>query len=79
MSVRNCPVCGRIFEDMEAQEVCASCFPEYENELRKVKDYLCKHPNSSAWEVSEETGVSINKLKRYLQNERLVISEKTSL
>lgn len=77
MSVRNCPICNRIFEDMGVQEVCADCFQEYENELQKVKNYLYLHPNSSVWEVSEATGVSINKLKRYLEDERLVAIEKS--
>ncbi|MHB1392762.1 MAG: hypothetical protein ACYCYE_06725 [Clostridia bacterium] len=79
MAVRNCPYCSRIFEDMGVQEVCASCFTENESELRKVKDYLYLHPNNSIVEVSEATGVSIQKLKRFLQNERLISIEKTSL
>ncbi len=79
MSVRNCPICGRIFEDMGVQEVCASCFTENEGELRKVKEYLYLHPNNSIVEVSEATGVSIQKLKRFLQNERLISIEKPSL
>lgn len=79
MSVRNCPICNRIFEDMGVQEVCANCFAENETELKKVKDYLYLHPNNSIVEVSEATGVSIQKLKRFLQNERLISVEKSSL
>lgn len=79
MAVRNCPLCSRIFEDMGVQEVCPNCFTENESELRKVKDYLYLHPNNSIVEVSEATGVSIQKLKRFLQNERLIAVEKTSL
>ncbi|KUO71132.1 MAG: hypothetical protein APF77_23770 [Clostridia bacterium BRH_c25] len=76
MSVKNCPICGRIFEDGGVNEVCASCFIENENEIRKVKDYLYENPNNSIAEVSEATGISIRKLKRFLQNERLVSVEK---
>jgi hypothetical protein len=76
MSARNCPLCGRIFEDMGIQEVCASCFAENESELKKVKDYVYLHPNNSIIEVSEATGVSIEKLKRFLKNERLIAVEK---
>lgn len=79
MSVRNCPICNRIFEDMGVHEVCSDCFAENEKELKKVKDYLYLYPNSSIVSVSEATGVSIQKLKRFLQNERLVSIEKTSL
>ncbi|HYF82191.1 MAG TPA: hypothetical protein VEB00_04070 [Clostridia bacterium] len=79
MAVRNCPICSRIFEDMGAQEVCGSCYTENESDINKVKDYLYLHPNNSIIEVSEATGVSIQKLKRFLQSERLVSIEKTSL
>ena len=72
MSARNCPICGRMFEDMGIQDVCAGCSVENENELRKVKDYLYLHPNNSILDVSEATGVSLEKLKLYLRNERLV-------
>lgn len=78
MPVRNCPICNRIFDDLGVREVCADCFAENENELRKVKDYLYIHPNSSIMEVSEATGISVQKLRRFLQNERLVSIEKTS-
>lgn len=79
MSVRNCPICNRIFEDMGVQDVCADCFTQNENDLRKVKDYLYQYPNSSIVAVSEATGISIQKLKRFLENERLISIEKSSL
>lgn len=79
MAVRNCPICNRIFEDMGARDVCANCYTENESDINKVKDYLYLHPNNSIVEVSEATGVSIQKLKRFLQSERLVSVEKTSL
>lgn len=79
MAARNCPICNRIFEDMGIQDVCVNCFTENEAEIHKVKDYLYRHPNNSIIEVSEATGVSIQKLKRFLQAERLIAVEKTSL
>ncbi len=79
MAVKNCPICSRIFEDLGIQDVCVSCFIENESDIRKVKDYLYLHPNNSIIEVSEATGVSIQKLKRFLQSERLIAVEKTSL
>lgn len=78
MSVRNCPVCGRIFEDMGVREACSGCFAEYEKEITKVKDYLYQNPNKSIVEVSAATGISIEKLKRFINNERLVAVEKAS-
>ena len=76
MATRNCPICNRIFDDMGVQDVCTSCFSENESEINKVKDYIYLHPNNSILEVSEATGVSIQKLKRFLENERLVAVEK---
>ena len=72
MSARNCPICGKIFEGIAVQEVCASCFTEYEREFKIVKEYLYQYPNKNIIEVSETTGVSIEKLKSFLRNDRLV-------
>ena len=79
MSVRNCPICNRIFDDMGVHDVCVDCFAENENDLRKVKDYLYQYPNSSIVAVAEATGISIQKLKRFLENERLISIERSSL
>jgi uncharacterized protein len=79
MAARNCPICNRIFEDLGVQDVCANCFTENETDINKVRDYLYLHPNNSIFEVSEATGISIQKLKRFLQSERLISVEKTSL
>lgn len=73
MPVKNCPICSRIFDDMGIQEVCPSCFAENEREFHLVKDYLYQYPNKSVIEVSEATGVSIERLKRFLNNDRLVV------
>ncbi len=72
MPIKNCPICSKIFDDMGIQEVCASCFAENEREISLVKEYLYQHPNTGIVEVSEATGVSIEKLKRFLKNDRLV-------
>jgi predicted amidophosphoribosyltransferase len=72
MPVKNCPVCGRIFEDLGVNEVCTSCIEGNESEFSRVRDYLYQYPNRNIVEVSEATGVSIEKLKRYLRNDRLV-------
>lgn len=78
MAVKNCPVCGRIFNDLNIYEVCASCYTENEEEFKKVKEYLYDFPNQNIVQVSEATGVSIEKIKRFLRNERLVAVNNSS-
>jgi hypothetical protein len=72
MPAKNCPICGRIFECSGINEVCSACFEGNESEFSRVRDYLYEHPNKNIVEVSEATGLSIEKLKRYLRNDRLI-------
>ncbi len=72
MAVKNCPVCGRIFNDMGVNEVCVDCYAENEAVFRTVRDYLYDNPNQNIVQVSEATGVSIEKIKLFLRSERLI-------
>lgn len=72
MAVKNCPICGRIFNDLDISEVCTNCYAENEEEFKRVKEYLYDFPNQNIVQISEATGVSIEKIKRFLRNDRLV-------
>jgi len=74
MSSTNCPVCGKIFDKQGFYEVCEDCFAQYETDFDKVRDYLYSHPNKNILEVSNATGISIDKIRTFLRQGRLTSS-----
>ena len=76
MAVKNCPICGKIFNCTLVNEVCADCVEKYEEDLRKIKYYLYENPSTSMVEVAEATGVTIEYIKVFLANERIYTTKK---
>jgi len=75
--LRNCSKCGRLFGYV-GKPICSYCAEEEEDEFGKVKEYLYDYPGSTVFEVSEATGVSTEKIMRFLKEERLQVSSENS-
>lgn len=77
--IRNCPRCGRIFTSI-GRPICNKCMEAEEKEFKQVKEYIYDNPGANISEVSQETGVSAEKIMRFLREERLeLISENNNL
>lgn len=72
MNVRNCKKCGRLFV-WTGVPICPQCQKEEEEDFKKVKDYLYEYPGATLPQVSQATGVSPEKILRFLKEERLEI------
>ena len=68
---RNCPVCGRLFR-YAGRNLCPACIAEEEKEYEKVRSYVRDHEGANITEVSEATGVSVEKIIRFLREGKLV-------
>lgn len=75
--IRNCPRCGKIFTYI-SRPICNSCLDVEENEFKVVKEYIYDNPGASISEVSQATEVSVEKIMRFLREERLEISSDNS-
>lgn len=71
MDFRNCPVCGKVFRFV-SRNLCPDCIAEEEKEYEKVRSYVRDHEGANITEVSEATGVSVEKIIRFLREGRLV-------
>ena len=71
--LRNCSRCGRLF-GYSGRTICSYCVEEEEDEFKKVKDYLYDNPGSTVFQVSDATGVEVEKIMRFLKEERLQVS-----
>lgn len=75
--IRNCPRCGKIFTYV-GRAICNRCIETEENEFKIVKEFVYDNPGATISEVSQETGVSVDKIMRFLREERLEIKSENS-
>lgn len=75
--LRNCAKCGRLF-GYAGRNICSYCMDEEEDEFKKVKEYLYDYPGSTMFEVSDSTGVAVEKIMKFLKEERLQISSENA-
>lgn len=74
MDVRNCKMCGRLF-NYSGNPVCPGCSKKLEEKFVVVRDYIRENPSSSITVVSEETEVPMQQIKRWIREERLTFSK----
>jgi flagellar operon protein (TIGR03826 family) len=72
MGLANCRNCGRLFNKV-ARDICPICIREEEQQFLEVRNYLKENRYASTYEVSEETGVPIDVIIRFIREGRLTV------
>lgn len=75
MNVRNCKVCGRIFNYVAGSVACPSCREKLEAKFQEVKEYIRAHKGAGIQEVSEACDVDGAQIRQWLREDRLEITE----
>lgn len=75
--IRNCPRCGKIFTYI-GRPICNRCIEDEEDEFKRVKEYVYDNPGATISETSQVTEVSVEKIMRFLREERLEIKAENS-
>ncbi|BCN29644.1 flagellar protein [Anaeromicropila herbilytica] len=75
MDVRNCRLCGRIFNYIGGDPLCQGCMKTMDDKFATVKEYIYEHPGVGMQEVSEEMDVPLNQIKKWIREERLCFAE----
>lgn len=78
MDVRNCKECGKLFNYAGVQ-VCPECRKKEDEKFAVVKEYLRRRPNVGVSELAEETETTIATLRRWVREERLILTEASSV
>lgn len=73
MEIINCPKCGKLFSKLSSP-ICEQCQKDEEDLFQVVRKYVDEHPNCLLKEVTNETGVSVKKIMKYLRDGRLEVS-----
>lgn len=75
MNVINCRSCGRMFNALASEKICASCARKLEDKFQQVRKYLEEHPKAPLDDVAKDNEVSVKQIKQWVREERLVFSE----
>ena len=75
MDVRNCKMCGRLFNYYEGPPICKACEEELEKKFFEVRDYIYANPHASINEVAQENEVSVKQIQKWIREERLAFSD----
>lgn len=73
MEFKNCKECGKVFQSNGFARICQRCQKSDEEKYAKVKEYIYDNRGADINEVSDKTGVSVDKVLRYLREGRLEI------
>jgi flagellar operon protein (TIGR03826 family) len=70
MNVENCPRCDRIFAK-GIRDICPRCYQDIEQEYEICVKYLREYKQATMQELSEETGVSVSQITKFLREGRI--------
>lgn len=79
MEVMNCRVCKRLFNYLSGPRICPVCREAQEKKFMEVKDFIRNNPSKNISQVSQEMDVSIQQLKQWVREERLIFSEDSGM
>ena len=79
MNVRNCRVCGRIFNYLSGPPVCPACKESMEAKFQEVKEYIREHKGVGISEVAEACDVEAAQIRQWLKDDRLEVTEDSAV
>lgn len=78
MNIENCPRCGRVFAK-GFSEVCPACQKDIDKEYELCSDFLRQNKGASITHLSDETGVSIRQITRFIREGRISLLDAPNL
>lgn len=79
MNIRNCRVCGRIFNYVAGPIACPVCREKAEAKFQQVKEYIRENPGVGIAEVSAVCEVDAAQIRQWLRDERLELAENSPI
>lgn len=78
MDVRNCKSCGTLF-NYTGRVICPACAKKLEEKFGQVKEYIRENPNATIAQVAEDNEVSVNQIRNWIKEERLILSKESAI
>ena len=74
MDVRNCMMCGRLFNYMGGTPICEACKGKMENDFQRVKEYIRENPGATIQQIAKDNDVTTHQIKQWVRDERLELT-----
>lgn len=75
MNVSNCRICGRLFNPISGEVICANCSKKLEEKFQEVKVYINEHPRASIDTIAKDNDVTVKQIKAWVRQERLSFTD----
>lgn len=75
MNIRNCRMCGHIFNYVAGPILCPHCREKMEAKFQEVKEYIRANPGVGIQDVAENCDVEPSQIQQWLREERLELTE----
>ncbi len=79
MNIRNCKLCGKIFNYVSGPIMCPSCRDSMEAKFQEVKEYIREHKGVGIAEVAEACEVDAAQIRQWLKDDRLEVTEDSAI
>lgn len=79
MNVKNCRLCGRIYNYVTGPNICPACREGMEAKFQEVKEYIRNHKGCGIAEVSEACDVEAGQIRQWLREDRLEVTEDSAI
>lgn len=79
MNVKNCRLCGRIYNYVAGPNICPACRDGMEAKFQEVKEYIRSHKGCGIQEVSEACDVEPGQIRQWLREDRLEVTEDSAI
>ena len=79
MIIRNCKMCGKIFNYVTGPVLCPTCRDTMEAKFQEVKECVREHKGAGIAEVAEACDVDASQIRQWLREERLEVTEDSAI
>lgn len=79
MNIKNCRVCGRIYNYVSGPNTCPACRESLEAKFQEVKEYIREHKGAGIAQVAEACEVDAAQIRQWLREDRLEVTEDSPL
>ena len=79
MNVRNCRLCGRIYNYEAGPNICPNCRDGMEAKFQEVKEYIREHKGCGIQEVADACDVETGQIRQWLREDRLEVTEDSAI
>ena len=75
MNIKNCRMCGKMFNYVSGKMICPACKDEIEQTFQTVRKFVAENSKARINEICEACNVSKSQLEQWIREERLFFSE----